>query len=358
MSETYEACPKGEVVFFSIDVGELQGGRDYLGREVGCTVNYTFEDVAFLVVIVWIELDYPAVGKVIGVAAHFMVVVVMLVHAAPELGVHLAVSCLLYLTEHGQQFVHPPVELVFAKSLSALNNGVPILRCAFKDDLRDATDFIHLVVEIFLHGGHDGYLCDGAGGDSGGGEVAGEGVDKAVAHILCYLLGKLGEVTLPRAVGVVQPDAVADNDKCFLALEVHEQMTQCLGIEVDVIGETLADEQPYGIGREDKGTVVGIGLMHAVEEGMGQLHQGLRAAIVRHGLGFLYTHFIHHLGDNLVVANGWQGFVGCFQFLDVDDDALRGHSLGVLLQGSQSVGGVIRLAAPIVGTRHQQERHQ
>ena len=47
-----------------------------------------------------------------------------------------------------------------------------------------------------------------------------------------------------------------------------------------------------------------------------------------------------------------------FQFLNVDDDALRGHSRGVLLQGSQSVGGVIHLAASIVGTRHQQDRHQ
>ena len=135
-------------------------------------------------------------------------------------------------------------------------------------------------------------------------------------------------------------------------------MTKCLGVEVDMIGETLTDEQPDGIGREHKGTVVGIGLMHAVEEGMGQLHQRLRAAIVRHGLGFLYTHFIHHLGDNLVVADGWQNRVGCFQFLDVDDDALSGHSHCVLLQCSQSVGGVIHITASIVGTRHQRNKQQ
>ena len=112
---------------------------------------------------------------------------------------------------------------------------MPVLWCAFEDDLRNAADFIHLVVEIFLHGGHDGYLRGGTGDGGGGGEVAGECVDKAVAYILRYLLGKLGKVTLPRAVGVVQPDAVADDDECFLALEVHEQMTQGLGIEVDVI---------------------------------------------------------------------------------------------------------------------------
>ena len=40
LSETYEACPKGEVVFFSIDVGELQGGRDNLGGEVVGTIDY------------------------------------------------------------------------------------------------------------------------------------------------------------------------------------------------------------------------------------------------------------------------------------------------------------------------------
>ena len=105
MSETYEACPKGEVVFFSIDVGELQGGGDYLGREVIGTIDYTFKVVAMLVVIVGIELDYPAVGKIIWVATHFVFEVVLLVHTSPELGVHLAVGSLLYLAEDGQEFV-------------------------------------------------------------------------------------------------------------------------------------------------------------------------------------------------------------------------------------------------------------
>ena len=358
LSETYEACPKGEVVFFSIDVGELQGDRDNFGWDVGCSVGDTFEVVAMLVVIVGIELDYPAVGNIIWVATHFVLEVVLLVHAAPELGVHLAVGSLLYLAEDGQKLVHPPVELVLTECLGALNDGVPIHWCAFEDDLWDAADYIQLVYEIFLHGGHEGYLRGGAGNGSGGGEVAGECVDKAVAHILCYLLGKLGEVTLPRAVGVVETDAIADNDKCFLALEVHEQMTQCLGVEIDVIGETLADEQPYGIGREHKGTVVGIGLMHAVEEGMGQLHQFLTAAVVRHELYILLVHVIHCFADNLVVADSRQGFVGCFQFLDVDDDALSGHSHCVLLQCSQSVGGVIHITASIVGTRHQRNKQQ
>ena len=104
--------------------------------------------------------------------------------------------------------------------------------------------------------------------------------------------------------------------------------------------------------------MVGIGLMHAVEEGMGQLHQGLRAAIARHELYILLVHVIHHFADNLVVADSWQGFVGCFQFLNVDDDALRGHSLGVLLLSSHRVGGVIRLATSIVGTRHQRDGQQ
>ncbi len=55
-------------------------------------------------------------------------------------------------------------------------------------------------------------------------------------------------------------------------------------------------------------------------------------------------------GDNLVVADGWQGFVGGFQLLDVDGNALGSYS--------QRVGGVIRLATSIVGTRHQQDRQQ
>ena len=350
LSEAYEACPKGEVVFFSIDVGELQGDRDNFGWDVGCSVGDTFEVAAMLVVVVGIELDYPAVGNIIWVATHLALEVVLLIHAAPELGVHLAVGSLLYLAEDGQKLVHPPVELVLTECLGALNDGVPILWRAFEDDLRDAADYIQLVYEIFLHGGHEGYLRGGAGNGSGGGEVAGECVDKAVAHILCYLLGKLGEVSFPWAVGVVQPDAVADNDKCFLALKVHEQMTQCLGVEVDMIGETLTYEQPYGIGREDKGTVVGIGLMHAVEEGMGQLHQGLRAAIARHELYILLVHVIHCFADNLVVADSWQRFVGGFQLLDVDGNALGGYS--------HRVGGVILLAASIVGTRHQQDGQQ
>ena len=102
LSETYEACPKGEVVFFTIDVGELQGGGDYLGREVIGTVDYTFKVVAMLVVIVGIELDYPAVGNIIWVATHLALEVVLLIHAAPELGVHLAVGSLLYPAEDGQ----------------------------------------------------------------------------------------------------------------------------------------------------------------------------------------------------------------------------------------------------------------
>ena len=192
LSEAYEACPKGEVVFFSIDVGEFQGDRDYLSGEVVGTVADSFEVVAILVVIVGIELDYPAVGNIIWVATHLALEVVLLIHAAPELGVHLAVGSLLYLAEDGQKLVHPPVELVLTECLGALNDGVPVLWCAFEDDLWDAADYIQLVYEIFLHGGHEGYLRGGAGNGSGGGEVAGECVDKAVAHILCYLLGKLG----------------------------------------------------------------------------------------------------------------------------------------------------------------------
>ena len=163
LSETYEACPKGEVVFFSIDVGELQGDRDNFGWDVGCSVGDTFEVAAMLVVVVGIELDYPAVGNIIWVATHFVLEVVLLVHAAPELGVHLAVGSLLYLAKDGQKLVHPPVEFVLAECLGALNDGVPILWRAFEDDLRDAADYIQLVYEIFLHGGHEGYLRGGAG---------------------------------------------------------------------------------------------------------------------------------------------------------------------------------------------------
>ena len=96
--------------------------------------------------------------------------------------------------------------------------------------------------------------------------------------------------------------------------------------------------------------MVGVCLMHAVEKGMGQLHQLLTAAVVRHGFCFPLVHVVHYLGDNLVVADRWQRFVGGFQLLDVDGNALGGYS--------HRVGGVIRLAASIVGTRHQQDGQQ
>ena len=80
---------------------------------------------------------------------------------------------------------------------------------------------------------------------------------------------------LPWAIGIVEADAIADDNECFLALEVHEHVAQFLRIEIDVISEPLTDKQPDSIRREDERTVVGIGLVHTVEEGMRQLHQRL-----------------------------------------------------------------------------------
>lgn len=235
--------------------------------------------------VIGIEPSYPSVGTGVGVAAHLVLQLMKFVHSEPERLVNLPKGGLLQLLENGQQGIDPPVKVVATQRLGVLDNGVPVGGGALEDDGRDAAHLDGGIVKVAFEGGHGGDLRGREGGGGAGGEAGGEGLGELRAHDATYLTGKLFEIGLPGFARPTDKRGWHIQPEGLLALKIDKQGAQLLGVGGHMLGKALADEEPDGIGRDDDGAMVGIGLLHGTEEGVALLDEGLAGGADGHNLG-------------------------------------------------------------------------
>jgi hypothetical protein len=173
--------------------------------------------------------------------------VIELEQRLPEPSIAAAFGSVDELVEHGDEVLHPPVEIVFRQGARASTHRAPVVDRAFERDARDAAQRAHPVVEVGLHGVHEDDLRRGSFHRPRGREVADDEIAPS-PDVLGNQVGEGREDFRPRVVGRPFGEVVTSHLERLPARVADEAVTKLFGVALHVRGKPLRQREPHGVG--------------------------------------------------------------------------------------------------------------